>query len=198
MVMTIFLFRASEPQRLLHFETMQAPENAGLWFERIEGSVSILRLGPVTMQCYALVTVSVKCGFDGLLALRRPRIEIPGSHAQNPEWCELGNFWIDADPSVPADHKSEWVIHPGQVLHATLLNHSKEIRNVVVAVDGDGVTLVHWALECERRKRGKDCPECRWKTRCRHDSCERSPKEAQRCAEARLKTIFREEGRITL
>jgi hypothetical protein len=169
--------------------------------EVIEGEMSILRLGPVTMQCYALVTVSAKSGFQGLLGLRRPRIEVQttGGVLHDPEWCEIGNIWIDADPDVPLEHKELNIIHPGQVLRATLMNHSKEIRNVTLAIEGDAVRFVHWALECPKYyESDESCPDCRWRTQCRHEACERSPLEAKRCAESTLEAVFRKEGRITL
>jgi hypothetical protein len=130
---------------------------AELLLECIEGSMGLLRLGPVSIPLYGSAEISATS--EMLLVLRAPRIE---AHATgeaagirfNPDWCELMDFWIDdagdetKRPHFQVEPGLFGVIWPGQVLRAALMNHSKLTRNVSVVIEGDAARLMHWRKDC--------------------------------------------------
>jgi len=151
-------------------------------FEIVEGSMSILRIGPVTVPLLSMVRIAMRSEMQ--LLLRSPRLEIqimPGV-AMN---CEIVDIWVGEErPNVPQDRDALGVIRPGELLQAILQNHMSQNANASVVVEGDEVRVVHWGALCVH-KDGGGCANCRWRTRCRHEECERSPEMEWRCHDAR-------------
>jgi hypothetical protein len=117
-----------------------------------------------------------------MLLLRGPRLEEQTMPGVRPA-CEIMEIWVgQTRPDFP--ETALGVIRPGELLSAILMNHSAQLRNVCVVVEGDEVRLVHWAVDCPHKTNG-GCQDCRWRTRCFHDECERSPEMERRCHSAR-------------
>lgn len=154
--------------------------------EFVPGSMSILRIGPVSVPLRSMVRIAMKS--EMLLLLRSPRLEIQAMPGVNPA-CEIVDIWVgDERPNVPQDHDALGVIQPGQMLQAILMNHSAQLRNASVVVEGDEVRVVHWAVDCSSHG---GCPSCRWRTECRHEECERSPEAAASCNKSRADSYVR-------
>jgi len=188
------------PALAQEFATLPTPTPM---LELIEGSMSVLRLGPVTIQLYSMAKVSATSAM--LLYLRRPRVEVQMTSGtlRDPDWCEIDEIRIGDKPLQPSRDGSLGLIWPDQALEVVLVNTSKAIGNACVVVEGDSVRVVHWGLECRvRAVEGHDCPDCRWHTPCHHEACERVPETAQRCEEERqdaeLSEMWRGLGRRRL
>src|SRR5271166_5251011 len=139
--------------------------------EIVAGSMSILRIGPVTVPLHSMVRIAMRS--EMLLVLRHPRLEIqtlPGVAMR----CEIMDIWVGEErPNVPQNSGTLGVIQPGEKLQAILVNHMSQVANVSVVVEGDAARVVHWAVDCAQKYDG-GCPNCRWRTQCRHEECERS------------------------
>lgn len=158
--------------------------------EIVVGSMSILRIGPVTVPLHGMVRIAMKS--ETLLVLRRPRLEIHAAPPGVNMKCEIEDIWIGEErPNFPQDHANFdgalGVIKPGEKLQAILINHMSQNANASVVVEGDAARMVHWAADCLYGM----CASCRWRTTCRHEKCERSPDAARRCAESRENTYLR-------
>jgi len=154
--------------------------------ELIEGEMSVMRVGPVTIPLYSTARVSATSAM--LLWLRRPRVEVQttGGMLLNPDWCDIAELRIQGEFPQRYRDGALGLIWPGQSLEVALVNTSRAVGNACVVVEGDAVRVVHWSLDCNVRKaEGRDCPDCRWKTSCHHEECERVPERAQQCEEAR-------------
>jgi hypothetical protein len=153
--------------------------------EFVSGSMSILRIGPVTVPLHSMVRIAMKS--EMLLWLRRPRLEIQALPGVNMK-CEIVEVWVgDERPNVPRDLDSLGVIRPGEMLQAILQNHMTQIVNASVVVEGDEVRVVHWAIDCGYG----GCSRCRWRTECHHEACERSPVTASSCERTRADSHVR-------
>ena len=153
--------------------------------EYVMGSMSVLRMGPVSIPLHSSAKVTVKS--EMLLVLRLPRVEVQTESGtiRNPDWCEILEMRIDGE-LLHADHpESLGVILPGQTLEALLVNDSKQIGNATVVIEGDVARIVHMGIEC-----GKNCEDCRWQTSCHHEECERSPEAAQKCEGTRTASFM--------
>ena len=156
--------------------------------ELVEGEMSVMRVGPVTIPLYSTARVSATSAM--LLWLRRPRVEVQttGGILRDPDWCDIAELRINGEFPQPTRDGSLGLILPGQTLEVVFVNTSRAIGNACMVVEGDAVRVVHWGLDCNVRKaEGRECPECRWKTQCHHEECERDPggEHAQRCEEER-------------
>ncbi len=150
--------------------------------ELVAGSMSILRIGPVSVPLHSMVRIAMRS--EMMLLLRYPRLEIqtlPGVAMR----CDIVDIWVGDDrPNVPQDFSSLGVIQRGQALQAILINHMTQVVNASVVVEGDEVRVVHWAVDCDQKDRG-GCAGCRWRTQCYHEECERSLEMTQSCIRAR-------------
>jgi hypothetical protein len=156
--------------------------------EFVPGSMSILRIGPVSVPLHSMVRIAMKS--EMLLWLRSPRLEVQAMPGVSPA-CEIVDIWVGTDrPNVPQNRDLLGVIEPGQMLQAILMNHSAQLRNASVVVEGDEVRVVHWAIDC-RSGRGGGCLNCRWRTQCHHEACERSPEAAASCDKSRADSHVR-------
>lgn len=154
--------------------------------EIVTGSMSILRIGPVTVPLHGMVRIAMRSDGDMLLVLRRPRLEIQALPGVNMK-IEIEDIWIGEDrPNFPFSSNQDWlgVIRPGEKLQAVLVNHMSQVANASVVVEGDAARVVHWGVDCSC-KHGGGCPSCRWRTECRHEACERSFETSQRCSASR-------------
>lgn len=148
--------------------------------EIVVGSMSILRIGPVTVPLHGMVRIAMKS--EMLLVLRHPRLEIQAAPPGVNMKCEIEDIWVGEErPNFPQDRDRLGVIRPGEKLQAILVNHMSQNANASVVVEGDAARVVHWAADCSLGM----CPSCRWRTTCRHEKCERSADAARRCAESR-------------
>jgi hypothetical protein len=84
--------------------------------ELVEGAMGVLRTKATTIAIHQTAWLSIKS--DMLLSLRTPRVEAwqPERHAINPDWCEIIEMQIDAQPKNPRE--SLGLIWPGQILMA--------------------------------------------------------------------------------
>ncbi len=155
--------------------------------ELVEGEMSVLRVGPVTVQLYSTAKVSATSAM--LLWLRRPRVEVQTTAGilRDPDWCDIAEIRINGEFPPRYSDGSLGLIWPGQALEAVLVNTSRAIGNACVVVEGDAARVVHWGIDCAVRKAGQECSDCRWRTSCHHEECERDSggEHARRCEEAR-------------
>lgn len=157
-------------------QDLSVDKNGTDLLEIAAGSMSILRIGPVTIPIYSMVRIAMKS--EMLLVLREPRLEVqttPGAAAA----CEIVDVWVGEErPNVSSyggggGGRPLGVIRPGEKLQAILLNQGAQLRNANVVVEGDAARVVHWGLDCPSKQDG-GCAACRWRTQCRHEDCERS------------------------
>jgi len=146
-------------------------------YEVVAGAMGILRIGPVTVPLHSMVRIAMRS--EALLILRRPRLEVQTSGV--PAACEIVDVWVGASrPNLPWEGADLGAIRPGELITAIVANHSSNVQNASVAVDGDAARVVHWAVDCPR-KQGGGCADCLWRTQCRHEECERSGNMETRC-----------------
>jgi hypothetical protein len=189
------------------FTPLAPPEPEG-----IEGKMSLLLLGPVTVPLRRASIVRVKS--DMHLHLRNPRLDIAtiaGYTGVNSNTCWISSLRIVGPDEVSRELggcgsrvlRRDWsaenlgLIRPGEALEATLVNDATQTANLSVYVPGDVVHDVHWAFTCdEYLTTGQGCVDCRWWTQCRHDECERGGfgegSMYRRCVEERHQREMRE------
>jgi hypothetical protein len=139
--------------------------------EIVAGAMGILRIGPVSIPLHSMVRIAMRS--EKLLVLRWPRLEVQ-TFAGVAGACEIVDIWVgDERPRAAYEDGPMGVIRAGELIQAILMNHSTGLRNATVVVEGDAARIVHWAVDCADKAAG-GCPDCRWRTRCRHEECERS------------------------
>jgi len=162
--------------------------------EPVAGVMGTFRLGPVTIPLRSAAKVSATS--EGLYVLRDPRVLVQTTAGVQvgPDTCQIAVLRVgDAQPIVsPTLGTPLGLIRPGEKIEAVLLNNATVPANVHVVVESDGAREVHWGVDCDKHRRGEECRDCRWRTKCGHDECERSPEMERLCREEEKTALIRQ------